>query len=75
MELDTAANIIQSATVTNAALLMQEGKLGTIVAGACADLLIVDGNPLADLGVMLDPEKKLKLIMKDGVIFKNELNQ
>ena len=73
MELDSAADIIRSATVTNAALMMQEGKLGTIAAGACADLLIVDGNPLTDLHVMLDPEKNLKFVMKDGTIYKNEL--
>jgi imidazolonepropionase-like amidohydrolase len=74
MELDSSANILQSATITNAALLMQEGKLGTIAAGACADLLIVDGDPLTDVRVMLDPEKNLKFIMKDGIIYKNELN-
>jgi imidazolonepropionase-like amidohydrolase len=74
MALDSAANIIRSATATNAALLMQEGKLGTIAAGAYADLLIVDGDPLTDLRVMLDPEKNLKFIMKDGIIYKNELN-
>jgi len=73
MELDSAANIIRSATVTNAALLMQEGKLGTIAPGACADLLIVDGDPLTDLRVMLDPEKNLKFVMKDGIIYKNAL--
>src|SRR6516164_682856 len=75
MELDTAANIIQSATITNAALLMQEGKLGTIAAGACADLLIVDGDPLTDLRVMLEPAKNLKFVMKDGIIYKDEPNQ
>ena len=74
MELDSAANIIRSATATNAALLMQQGKLGAIAAGAYADLLIVDGDPLTDLRVMLDPKKNLKLIMKDGIIYKNELN-
>jgi imidazolonepropionase-like amidohydrolase len=74
MELDDAANIIRSATITNAALLMQDGKLGRIAAGACADLLIVDGDPLTDLRVMLDPDKNLKFIMKDGIIYKNELN-
>ena len=75
MELDAVANIIQSATITNAALLMQEGKLGTIAAGACADLLIVDGDPLTDLRVMLEPAKNLKFVMKDGIIYKDELNQ
>ena len=74
MELDSAGNIIRSATVTNAALLMQEDKLGTIAAGACADLLIVDGDPLTDVRVLLNPEKNLKFIMKDGIIYKNELN-
>ena len=74
MELDTAANIIQSATITNATLLMQEGKLGTIAAGAFADLLIVDGDPLTDVRVMLDPKKNLRFIMKDGIIYKNELH-
>jgi len=74
MELDTAANIIGSATVTNAALMTQAGRLGTIAAGALADLLIVDGDPLTDLRVMLDPEKNLKLIMKDGIVYKDELS-
>jgi imidazolonepropionase-like amidohydrolase len=35
--------------------------------------LVVEGDPLTDLRVMLQPEKNLKLIMKDGTIFKNEL--
>ena len=74
MELDSAANIIRSATATNAALLMQQWKLGTIAAGAYADLLVVDGDPLTDLRVMLDPEKNLKFIMKGGITHKNELN-
>jgi imidazolonepropionase-like amidohydrolase len=74
LELDAAALVIRSATVTNAALLMREGILGAIAAGACADLLIVDGDPLTDLRVMLDPKKNLKLIMKYGIIYKDELN-
>jgi imidazolonepropionase-like amidohydrolase len=74
MTLDSPLNILRSATTTNAALLMQEDKLGTIAAGAYADLLVVEGDPLTDLRIMLDPKKNLKLIMKDGVIYKNELN-
>ncbi|CZG93673.1 amidohydrolase family protein [Legionella pneumophila serogroup 1] len=72
-ELDSAANIIRSATLVNAELLMQKGKLGVISAGAYADLLVVDGNPLVNLNVLLRPDENLKLIMKDGVIYKNEL--
>jgi len=72
-ELDSPVDIVRSATSINAELLQQKGKLGTIAPGAYADLLVVDGDPLTDLRVLMDPEKKLKLIMKDGVIYKNEL--
>jgi len=74
MDLDSPANVIRSATTTNAALLMQKDKFGTIAPGAYADLLVVEGDPLTDLRVMLDPQKNLKLIMKHGVIYKNELS-
>jgi imidazolonepropionase-like amidohydrolase len=47
--------------------------LGTLAEAAHADLLVVDGDPLADIGVLLDPQRHLKLIMKDGVLYKNEL--
>src|SRR6516165_1657791 len=67
-ELDSALNILRSATVVNADLLMQKGKLGAVAPGAYADLLVVDGNPLVDLGVLADPQKKLKLVMKGGVV-------
>ena len=49
----------------------QDGPLGVIETGAYADLLIVDGNPLKDITLLADPEKNLKLIMKDGKIYKN----
>src|SRR5262245_49123924 len=70
--LDSPAAVIRSATATNAELLQQKGKLGTIAPGACADLLVVEGDPLADLRALAAPQN-LKLIMKDGVIYKNEL--
>jgi imidazolonepropionase-like amidohydrolase len=73
MELDSPANVIGSATATNAVLLMQKDKLGTIAPGAYADLLVVEGDPLIDLRVLFDPQRNLKFIMKDGVIYKNEL--
>ena len=72
-EIDTPASILRSATATNAELLMEKGRLGAIAEGAYADLLVVEGNPLADLGVLMNPQKNLKLIMKDGTIYKNEL--
>ena len=72
-DVDTPAEILRSATVTNAALLMEKGRLGAIAEGARADLLVVEGDPLADTDVLMDPQKNLKFIMKDGVVYKNEL--
>jgi len=51
----------------------KEGPLGVIEVGAYADMLLVEGNPLKDVSVLADWEKNLKLIMKDGKIFKNTL--
>jgi imidazolonepropionase-like amidohydrolase len=72
-EFDSSPNILHSATTVNAELLMQKGELGAICPGAYADLLVVEGNPLADIRVLVNPQQNLKLIMKDGVIYKNEL--
>lgn len=51
----------------------QEGPLGVVEEGAYADLLLVDGNPLQDLSVMSDGDNNFRIIMKDGVIYKNSL--
>jgi imidazolonepropionase-like amidohydrolase len=47
------------------------GKLGRIEAGAYADILVIDGNPLDDISLIADPSQTMKLIMKDGRIHKN----
>ena len=72
-DLDEPAEVIRSATTVNADLMMMAGQLGVIAPGAYADLLVVDGDPLADLKVLLDPAQRLKLIMKGGVLYKDEL--
>jgi len=63
-----------------------EGKLGVIEEGAYTDILIVDGNPVEDITVIGANEKwfdapcheqdfpTIRLIMKDGKIYKNTLN-
>jgi imidazolonepropionase-like amidohydrolase len=51
----------------------REGPLGVIEAGAYADLLLVDGNPLEDVSILADYQSNIRLIMKDGVIYKNSL--
>jgi imidazolonepropionase-like amidohydrolase len=50
------------------------GKLGVIEVGAYADMILVEGNPLKDINVMVDYDKNFKLIVKDGVIYKNTIN-
>ena len=74
-------DILRQATSLNAELLKlsglrhpyTEGALGVIEEGAYADIIIVDGNPLDDMELMVDPATNFKLIMKDGVIYKNTL--
>jgi imidazolonepropionase-like amidohydrolase len=76
----TPAQILRMATSTNAQLLaMSEprnpypGALGVVAEGALADLLLVDGDPLANIGLLSTPETSLTVIMKDGVIYRNTL--
>ena len=65
--------IIRSATLVNAEIVRQSGKLGEITAGAYADLLIVDGDPTSDLGVFQDEGARIPAIMKGGRFVKNTL--
>jgi imidazolonepropionase-like amidohydrolase len=77
----TPYEILKMATSTNAELLelagprhpYQAGPLGVIEAGAYADLILVDGNPLEDINLVADPGENFDLIMKDGLIYKNDL--
>ncbi len=68
------AEIIRSATLVNAEIVRREGKLGEIVPGAAADLLVVDGDPLRDLSVFLGEGKRIPAIMLEGKFVKNRLN-
>ncbi|GLS29188.1 hypothetical protein SAMN04488498_14710 [Mesorhizobium albiziae] len=71
---------MRQATSTNAELLALSGprnpypgKLGVIEEGALADILLINGDPLADISILTKPEENLALIMKDGKIYKNAL--
>ena len=72
--------ILVMATGTNGELLQLTGKrnpypgrIGVVEEGALADLLLVDGDPVADLSLIIQPERNFKVIMKDGVIYKDTL--
>lgn len=50
-----------------------KGKLGVIEPGAFADILIAEGDPSVSLDFLSDPNANLKLIMKDGRVYKDTL--
>jgi imidazolonepropionase-like amidohydrolase len=66
----TPFDIIRSATIVNAELLNRSGELGVVMAGARADLIAVDGDPLADIALLGGEGEHLSHIMKDGVFYK-----
>jgi len=72
-EVQPPADLIRSATTTAARLLRLTGEVGVVAPGALADLLVIEGNPLDDIRVLTTPEQTLKLVMKDGEVYKNEL--
>jgi imidazolonepropionase-like amidohydrolase len=78
----TPAEVLKMATADNAELLAMSGprnpypgKLGVVEEGALADLLLVDGDPIANIRLVEDPVKNFVVIMKDGKIYKNTVSQ
>lgn len=74
----TPAEILKMVTHDNAELLAlsglrspYQGRLGVVEEGALADLLLVEGDPLADLGLLADPGRNFAVIVKDGRIVRN----
>jgi len=78
----TPAQTLRMATRDNAELLAMSGprnpyagRLGVVEEGALADLLLVDGDPLANLSLVATPETSFIVIMKDGKVYKNLLSR
>lgn len=74
------AEILKMVTHDNAQLMTLSGprnpypgKLGVVETEAYADLILVDGDPLANLDVIGDHENTFKIVMKGGEIYKNTL--
>ena len=62
---------IRHATEVNAEILNMSDELGVIKENALADILIVDGNPSKDIGLLNNDAKFIPIIMKDGIFYKN----
>lgn len=77
----TPAEVLTMATLHNATLLEASGprnpylgaSLGVVEAGAWADLLLIDGDPVADITLIARPDTSMVVIMKGGEIVKNTL--
>ncbi len=74
------AEVLKLMTHDNAELLALSGprnpypgKLGVIEVGALADMILVAGDPIANLELVADPVKNFVVIMKDGKIYKNAI--
>ena len=61
----TPMEAIVAATSWGGAIMGRPGELGVVREGALADLLLVDGDPLEDVGILQD-RNRLSAIMKDG---------
>jgi imidazolonepropionase-like amidohydrolase len=72
-EVMSAQDIIRSATLVNAEIIRQEGRLGELIPGAHADLLVVEGDPYRDLSVFQDQGRNIAAIMLGGRFIKNAL--
>ena len=66
----TPIEVIRQATLVGAQVVREEGRLGIVEVGARADLLLVDGDPLADLRCLLDQGAHLRAILKAGRFYK-----
>jgi imidazolonepropionase-like amidohydrolase len=66
-----AAEAIRAATIHAAHVLQMDGRLGVIAAGATADLLLVEGNPLDNIDLLRGQGEHLRMIVKDGLVHKD----
>ena len=71
-EVFTPLEILRQATSIGAQMMMMEGRLGCVRPGACADLLVVDGDPLKDISLLAKGGPALRAIVRAGEVFKNE---
>lgn len=77
----TPSEVLQQATIRNAELLAMSGprnpypgRLGVVAEGALADLILVDGNPVADISLIARPDEAFTAIIKDGRLVKGTVS-
>lgn len=68
-----SADVLAAATTVAARLLRMEGLIGTVAPGAHADLLVVDGDPAADVAILAQPDRNIRMVMKGGQVHRSSL--
>jgi imidazolonepropionase-like amidohydrolase len=71
----SAQEVIQSATTTAASVLRMDGRLGRLQPGAIADLLLVKGDPYADIECLVGQGERIPVVVKDGKVYFNDLTR
>lgn len=64
----TSAEALRAATLNSAEAMGRKGEFGVIASGASADIIAVEGNPLADIAIL----ENVTFVMKQGEVFKSE---
>ncbi|GIH02534.1 hypothetical protein Rhe02_06010 [Rhizocola hellebori] len=72
-QVQPAIEVIRAATVNAAELLGQTGRLGVIAEGAHADLVVVDGDPLADISVLVSANGTQPAVIQAGRVVSGTL--
>jgi imidazolonepropionase-like amidohydrolase len=72
-EAQSPLDVLRSATLVNAELLGKTGELGVVAPGAFADLLLIDGDPVANLSLTGGQGDHLDLVVRAGEIITNRL--
>jgi imidazolonepropionase-like amidohydrolase len=73
-EVFTPIEILRQATSMGAEILQMKGKLGCVAPDAFADLIVVDGDPTKDIGLLAQDGRALSMIMRNGELVKNKLD-
>jgi len=60
-------DILKQATINSARLIMKDDQIGSIKVGKCADLIVVEGDPVQDISVMYTPPAH---VFKDGKLIR-----
>lgn len=69
-EVFSPLEILRQATSTNAEMMQMAGEIGVIAPGARADLIVVDGDPLADLGLLAADGRHVPIVARGGEVVK-----